>query len=73
MLKKMCIRDRSYTHLLERHIEKENNVIYKFAQRELKDEILKEIDIECLKYEEENEDVKKKYIKIVGDLEKKYK
>ncbi len=63
----------SYTHLLERHIEKENNVIYKFAQRELKDEILKEIDIECLKYEEENEDVKKKYIKIVGDLEKKYK
>ena len=63
----------SYTHLLERHIEKENNVIYKFAQRELKDEILKEIDIECLKYEEENEDVKKKYIKVVKDLEKKHK
>lgn len=63
----------SYTHLLERHIEKENNVIYKFAQRELKGEILKEIDIECLKYEEENEDVKNKYIKIVENLEKKYK
>ena len=63
----------SYTHLLERHIEKENNVIYKFAQRELKDEILKEIDIECFKYEEENKDVKNKYIRIVESLEEKYR
>lgn len=63
----------SYTHLLERHIEKENNVVYKFAQRDLKDEILKEIDIECFKYEEENEEVKNKYIRIVENLEEKYK
>ncbi len=63
----------SYTHLLERQIEKENNVIYKFAQRELKDEILKEIDIECFKYEEENKDVKNKYIRIVESLEEKYR
>ena len=63
----------SYTHLLERHIEKENNVIYKFAQRKLKDEILKEIDIECFKYEEENKDVKNKYIRIVESLEEKYR
>ena len=30
----------SYTNLLERHIDKEDNVIYKFAQRELNEDIL---------------------------------
>lgn len=62
----------SYTHLLKRHIDKENNVIYKFALRELDESIVKDIDKECLDYEDENEAVKEKNIKILEQLEDKY-
>ena len=42
----------SYTHLLERHIDKEDKVIYKFAERELDEESLAKIDEECIGFEE---------------------
>ena len=62
----------SYTHLLERHIDKEDRVIYKFAQRELDKEILEKIDIECLNFENNNTEVKDRNISILESLEKKY-
>ena len=63
----------SYTHLLERHIQKEDNVIYKFAQRELNENILKNIDNECIKFENTNSNVKEENLSILENLEKKYK
>ncbi len=63
----------SYTHLLERHIEKEDNVIYKFAKRELKNEILECINNECLDFEEKNTAIKDENILILEKLEHKYK
>lgn len=63
----------SYTHLLERHIEKEDNVIYKFAQRELNENIFKNIDNECIEFENTNSKVKEENISILESLEKKYK
>lgn len=62
----------SYTHLLERHITKEDNVIYTFAQRELTKEVMDLVDKECVEFEEKNEKIKYKYIKILEQLELKY-
>lgn len=62
----------SYTHLLERHIEKEDNVIYKFALRELDEEVVSIINSECVVFEKSNEDIKNKYLLVLDELEKKY-
>lgn len=62
----------SYTDLLTRHADKEDNVIYKFAQRELNKDILDIIDKECVNYEDKNTTVRDENIKILEDLEKKY-
>ena len=62
----------SYTHLLIRHIDKEDRVIYKFAERNLNDEIKEFINVECEKFEISNEKIKNRYILILEDLEKKY-
>lgn len=62
----------SYTHLLERHIDKEDNVVYKYAQRELDKRILELIDKECIDFEEKNKDVKIKYLSLLEELERKY-
>ena len=62
----------SYTHLLARHIDKEDNVVYKFAERELNDEILSIIDEECEKFQADNNEVQDKYLSILEELELKY-
>lgn len=62
----------SYTHLLERHITKEDNVIYTFAQRELTKEVMDLVDKECIEFEEKNSTIRDKYIKILEQLELKY-
>ena len=64
----------SYTHLLNRHINKEDNVVYTFAKRELSEETLNKINIECDTFEEEmnKTGVQNKYIQILEQLEQKY-
>ena len=62
----------SYTHLLTRHIDKEDRVIYKFAERNLDYEVMKFIDTECENYEINNEKIENKYILILEELETKY-
>lgn len=64
----------SYTHLLERHIEKENNVAYTFARRGLSEDTLKKIDEECEVFEREAEEkhTQENYIKLLEQLELKY-
>jgi len=62
----------SYTHLLERHIDKEDKVIYKFAQRELNEDSLKDIDNECVEFENTNSNIREENIYILERLETKY-
>ena len=62
----------SYAQLLERHIDKEDRVIYKYAARELETIILNLVDEECREFEEKNNDVKKRCLIILDELEKKY-
>lgn len=63
----------SYGDLLERHIEKENSVIYKFAENMLSEDIKDEIDRESNKVEEDakKEGTQEKYLKLLDELEKK--
>jgi hemerythrin-like domain-containing protein len=64
----------SYANLLNRHIDKEDNVVYSFAKRELSDETLSKVDIECAEFEEETSKagIQSRYISILESLEQKY-
>lgn len=62
----------SYTDLLSRHIFKEDNVAYKFAERELSNDLIDKINKECLEFEEKNSDVKDKCLDILEKLKDKY-
>lgn len=61
----------SYANLLTRHIEKENNVVYNFAERSLSEETKKEIEENCEKFEKENVEEKNKYLQMLDELERK--
>lgn len=63
----------SYTHLLERHIDKEDRVIYKFAERELEEGVQSNIDEECMVFESDNSDIRENSIIILEKLENKFK
>lgn len=63
-----------YTHLLTRHIAKEDEVIYQFGKNRLSKEVMEEIDMKSKEFEEE-ENIKgtqNYYIKLLESLEKKY-
>lgn len=62
----------SYTDLLYRHIDKEDNAIYKFGEQRLNEETLKEVEEKCKEVEKEAEEknIQKKYISLVEELEK---
>ncbi len=62
----------SYTNLLDRHINKEDNVVYKFAQRELKNEVIDNINEECANFENENNSIKDENLAILEELKIKY-
>ncbi|MBS4536738.1 hemerythrin domain-containing protein [Clostridium sp. D2Q-14] len=63
-----------YANLLNNHITKEDNVIYKYASKHLSKETLNKLDSEFKVIENKNEnlDKKKKYIDLIDRLEKKY-
>ncbi len=63
-----------YTHLLKRHIEKEDTVVYTFAKRQLKPEILDKVNQETIEFETaaEKRSVQKHYQELVAALEQKY-
>lgn len=62
----------SYSNHLAEHIRKEDEVIYKFAKRELKEETIEEINKECEAFENNTEDVRNKYKEVLASLAKKY-
>ena len=64
----------SYTHLLTRHIDKEDNAAYTFAKRELSQKTLDTINSECEVFEQEEEakGTQKKYLQILERLEERY-
>lgn len=63
-----------YANLLERHIFKEDNMLYKYAEKNLKEETMNKLDREFKDYEASKEHIetKEKYIRLAEELEKKY-
>lgn len=64
----------SYTHLLDRHIQKENDLVYPFAEKNFKKEIMDEIHKECELFEQEakQQGTQEKYLRLLEELEDKY-
>jgi hemerythrin-like domain-containing protein len=64
----------SYTHLLKRHIEKEDSVVYTFAERQLSPEILDKVnkDTEVFEAEAMQKGTQGYYESLVETLENKY-
>lgn len=63
-----------YANLLEKHIFKEDNMLFKYAERNLKEETMNKLNRQFKEYEENNEHIqtKEKYIRLAEELEKKY-
>lgn len=63
----------SYGDLLTRHIDKENNIIYKFAEKMLADDVKEQIDRQSEEIEEkaEGRGTQEKYISLLEELENK--
>ncbi|MGI6732360.1 MAG: hemerythrin domain-containing protein [Anaerovoracaceae bacterium] len=64
----------SYTHLLNRHIDKEDSAAYPFARRGLSEETLNTINDLCETFEKEQEEkgIQEQYMKTLERLEKVY-
>lgn len=64
----------SYTHLLERHIAKEDEVVYTFAMNRLPAEVIEEVNRACQTFEEETnkQGVQNHYLEVLNQLEDKY-
>lgn len=60
-----------YTHLLHRHIDKEDGVVYKFAENNFSKEILDQINEDCAAFEHWAQDkgIQEKYIALLEELE----
>lgn len=63
-----------YTHLLKRHIEKEDSVVYSFAERQLPREVLEAVELKTQEFEAEAtaKDTQQHYINLLTDLEQRY-
>lgn len=64
----------NYGYLLNRHIEKEDSLIYPFGEKHLSEEVMNKINEDSMKFEEEAKlkGTQKYYIDMVKRLEDKY-
>lgn len=64
----------SYTHLMYRHIDKEDNAVYTYAENHLSKETWEELEEACHKFEVEAEknQVQARYIELIQEMEEKY-
>ncbi len=65
----------SYSHLLKRHIEKEDTVVYTFAQRQLSPDIIHQVNQDTVEFEKAalEKDTKNYYEQLVAKMEEKYR
>ena len=64
----------SYTHLLDRHIQKENDLVYPFAKNNFKKVIMDQINEDCEVFDQDAEKLgtEEKYLQLLEELEEKY-
>lgn len=61
----------SYTHLLTKHIDKEDEVVYKFAQTRLSKETMEAVERDCRQFEQDidNGSRRNKYLEMLAEFE----
>ena len=64
----------AYAHLLQLHVEKENSVVYPFAERQLSEEDLCAVDEKSRAFEEEQEKlgVQERFLSLLDRREERY-
>jgi len=64
----------SYTRLLNRHIDKEDGVVYKYAQNNLSKETMARLEQECLEFEQNARDdkIQDRYLALLSELESQF-
>jgi hemerythrin-like domain-containing protein len=64
----------SYTHLLCRHIDKEDDVIYKYAEKNLAQETINQLEQECAIFDEKaaQANTESRYLELLRIMERKY-
>jgi hemerythrin-like domain-containing protein len=64
----------SYTHLLKRHIEKEDSVVYTFAERQLSTDVIDKLNHKTSEFEAAavKQGTQDHYLNILKTLETKY-
>ena len=64
----------AYAHLLQLHVEKENSVVYPFAERQLSEEDLCTVDEKSRAFEEEQEKlgVQERFLSLLDRMEERY-
>lgn len=65
----------SYTHLLHRHIDKEDNVVYQFAKKNLSQETQEILEEACNQFELDatEKNIQNKYLEMIQKYEEKVK
>lgn len=63
-----------YANLLSKHINKEDNMIYRYATQNLSEQTLDKLDKQFEVFEDDatHKEIRDKYAKLVDELEKKY-
>ncbi len=63
-----------YANLLDRHIQKEDDMVYKFAERSLDADIMDIINKECIDFEQlaKENGTQEKYLDLIDEMERKY-
>ena len=61
-----------YRRQLMAHIDKENDVIYPFAKKQLKKETLERVEEESRAFDEKNKEVREKHLSLLEELEAKH-
>lgn len=62
-----------YADLLNRHIDKEDRLVYEFARKNLAEDTLREINEECIIFEERarEDNIQQRYMDLLDQLESK--
>lgn len=62
----------AYGELLQRHIDKEDRVVFTLARREFSEDLIEELNEKAIIFEEEYKERSNKYIGVLETLSKKY-
>lgn len=64
----------SYTHLIKRHIDKEDQLVYCYGERNLPEDIMIKVNQDTMDFETNSTDngIQKKYMSVLSRLEEKY-